>query len=122
VVAELAFDEACFERNGRWRTTISDYVDIVIQSYRHRSVGRRRSGNMPTCQRPVAELTAISVPAFRWTAGAERGRSPRTDGHDPRTQIQAPQAIMFDPRMVRPKAAARKKPNVRGGGDGGCEG
>jgi pimeloyl-ACP methyl ester carboxylesterase len=71
------FDEACFERTAVAHYN-SDYVDIVIHSYRHRFGEAEGDPHYADLQRRLAELPVISVPAITLD-GAADGVAPATD-------------------------------------------
>jgi pimeloyl-ACP methyl ester carboxylesterase len=72
------FDEACFERTAVAHDN-SDYVDVVIHSYRHRFGLAEGDPRYADLQRRLAELPAISIPAITLD-GAADGVAPATDG------------------------------------------
>jgi pimeloyl-ACP methyl ester carboxylesterase len=72
------FDDACFERTALAHDN-SDYVDVVIHSYRHRFGLAEGDPQYADIQRRLAELPPITVPAITLDGGAD-GVAPATDG------------------------------------------
>lgn len=73
-----SFDDAAFERTAIAHDN-PDYVDVVIQSYRHRFGLVEGDPHYAELQRRLAELPAIGVPAMTLDGGAD-GVVPATDG------------------------------------------
>jgi pimeloyl-ACP methyl ester carboxylesterase len=72
------FDDACFERTALAHDN-SDYVEVVIHSYRHRFGLAEGDPQYADIQRRLAALPQITVPAITLD-GAGDGVVPATDG------------------------------------------
>src|SRR5216684_1704739 len=72
------FDDACFERTAVAHDN-SDYVDVVIHSYRHRFGLADGDPQYADLQRRLAALPAITVPTITLDGDAD-GVVPATDG------------------------------------------
>jgi pimeloyl-ACP methyl ester carboxylesterase len=72
------FDDASFERTAAAHDN-TDYVDVVIHSYRHRYGLADGDSQYADIQRRLASLPAISVPTITLDGDAD-GVAPATDG------------------------------------------
>jgi pimeloyl-ACP methyl ester carboxylesterase len=90
------FDEACFERTAIAHDN-PDYVDVVIQSYRHRFGLAEGDPQYADLQRRLATLQVITVPAITLD-GAGDGIAPVTDGTAQAARFTARRAHRVIPR------------------------
>jgi pimeloyl-ACP methyl ester carboxylesterase len=97
MVAELAFDNATFERTAAAHDN-PDYVEVAIHSYRHRFGLADGDPQYADLQRRLAALPAIKVPAVTLDGDAD-GVVPATDG-----TAQAPKFTGCRSHHVIPRA------------------
>lgn len=90
------FDDATFERSAAAFDN-SDYVDVVIHSYRHRFGLAEGDPQYADVQRRLAALPAIPVPAITLD-GEGDGVAPATDGGASAAKFTGPRSHRVIPR------------------------
>jgi pimeloyl-ACP methyl ester carboxylesterase len=90
------FDDTTFERTAAAHDN-SDYVDVVIHSYRHRFGLAEGDPRYADLQRQLAALPPITVPAVTLDGGGD-GVAPATDGSAQAAKFTARRAHRIIPR------------------------